>query len=134
MARSLTSVCGLALALALTGWTTACGGAGGSAVTETNTPQPTAIRLDSSAITVAVGASHPLVVTVTGAGGMVLTKAPVSWNTLNGTIASVSQSGVVHGVSAGMTQVTVVSGPTIALTIVRVVPTPSAARVSFAVR
>jgi Bacterial Ig-like domain (group 2) len=134
VARSLTSVCSLAFALALAGWTTACGGGGEPTVTETATPQPTAIRLDSSAITVAVGANHPLAVTVTGVGGIVLTKAPVSWNTLNGMIASVSQSGVVHGISAGTTQVTAVSGPTIAVTTVRVVPSPAAARISFAVR
>jgi uncharacterized protein YjdB len=89
------------------------------------TPQPAAIRLDSSAITMTVGADHRLVAIVTDASGAVINAAPVSWNSINPTVVSVSQDGVVHGVAVGTAQVTAVSGPHLTLATVAVVAAAS---------
>jgi uncharacterized protein YjdB len=101
------------------------GGSDTTAVKFVATPQPAAIRLDSSSITVTVGADHKLVATVTDASGAVINAAPVSWNSINPTVVSVSQDGVVHGVAVGTAQITAVSGPRLTLATVTVVAAAS---------
>jgi uncharacterized protein YjdB len=98
---------------------------GGPVVTTANpTPgPPAAIRIDPPAISIVVGADSQVTAVVTDASGSKLTGTFVSWNTTNGSIVSVSQTGIIHGVGLGTTPVTAVSGAHIALTKVTVVPT-----------
>jgi alpha-amylase len=103
----------------------ACRGDNGAAVLTTATPRPgppAAIRIDPPTLTIDVGADSQVTAIVTDASGTKLTGTFVSWNTTDGSIVSVSQTGIIRGVGPGTTPVTAVSGTHIALTKVTVAP------------
>lgn len=62
----------------------------------------TSVTLSPNTASVAVGTTRQLTVTIRDAAGNTLTSSrPITWNTSNGGIASVTQAGVVTGVAAG---------------------------------
>jgi len=89
---------------------------GGSATTPTITLRgPNSLVVTPAKDTVNPGASRPLSVQVLDRAGGDLGVMPVTWATVAGTIATVSQTGVVTGVAPGTTTVTatLVADPTI---------------------
>src|SRR4029078_8383549 len=57
-------------------------------------------------------ATAPLTVTLNASDGTVITGPPISYQSLNGAVATVTTAGVVSGVSAGTTTVVVTAGTT----------------------
>ena len=90
------------------------------------TAQVAAIRIAPSSINVTVGADSQLVAVVTDAAGTVLSGQDVRWNTMDGSVLSVSQTGVVHAISMGTAGVSAVTGTHLAMTTVTVIPAPPA--------
>ena len=99
----------------------ACGDS--STAAKPSTPQAAAIFLDSASLTLAVGADHQLIASVTDASGAPVSET-VSWNSTDASVVSVTQSGLVHGIAPGTATVTAVAGPHIALSKVTVVAAP----------
>jgi len=70
------------------------------------------VTVSPNPVSVAVGATAPLTVTLNASDGTVITGQPISYQSLNGAVATVTTAGVVSGVSAGTTTVVVTAGPT----------------------
>jgi Bacterial Ig-like domain (group 2) len=70
------------------------------------------ITVTPNPVSVAIGANVTLVVTLKASDGSVLTGRPISYQSLNTSLATVSTSGVVTGVSNGTTSVVVTAGTT----------------------
>src|SRR6185436_17445640 len=68
------------------------------------------IMVTPNPVSLAVGASVTLVVTLKASDGSVLTGRPISYQSLNTSLATVSSGGVVTGVSSGTTSVVVTAG------------------------
>ena len=68
------------------------------------------ITVTPNPVSLAVGASVTLVVTLKASDGSVLTGRPISYQSLNTSLATVSSGGVVTGVSSGTTSVVVTAG------------------------
>jgi len=84
------------------------GVSGAAGVTVTNLPVATVTLLPAS-LTVVVGATYPLQITLADANGAALTGRVVAWSTANSAVASVGSSGVVTGVAVGTTVITATS-------------------------
>ncbi|MFI5227898.1 MAG: Ig-like domain-containing protein [Gemmatimonadales bacterium] len=114
----LTLVC-LALAVG-------CGSKDAKLVSNPAPPQPAAIALDSSAVHLAIGGQYQFIAIVTSPHGGVLENAPVSWNSIDASIVTITQSGLVQGVRVGSAIITAASGPRIATATVTVAaPSPA---------
>lgn len=98
----------------------------------TNLPaQPASIALDSSIVHLTVGAQHQFVASVASTAGGPLENAAVSWNSVNASIVTITQTGLVRGVAPGSTTVTAAAGLHIATAAVVVSPAPPATRMPF---
>jgi uncharacterized protein YjdB len=92
--------------------------------------QPASIALDSSIVHLTVGGQHQFVASVTSTEGEPLQNAAVSWNSVNATIVTITQSGLVRAVAPGSTVVTAAAGLHIATASVVVNPAPPASRMA----
>ena len=70
------------------------------------------VTVTPNPVTVVVGATAPLTVTLKASDGSVITGPPISYQTLNSTVATVTSAGVVSGVSVGSTTIVVTAGTT----------------------
>jgi hypothetical protein len=70
------------------------------------------VTVTPNPVTVAVGATVTLAVTLKASDGTVITGRPISYQSLNTNFATVSSAGVVSGVAAGNTSVVVTAGTT----------------------
>jgi len=82
------------------------------------------ISVAPPSVSVTVGQTSQLTPTVKDANGAVIAGAPVSWNIDNGSIASVSSSGLVTGLSPGTATITATSGSAHATVSVTVASAP----------
>ena len=104
---------GLATALAVGSATITASNANGTQRWTFNvTKRIASVTVSPNPVSVAVGATAPLTITVKASDGTVITGQPVSYQSLSGTVATVSTAGVVSGVSAGSTTVAVTAGTT----------------------
>jgi uncharacterized protein YjdB len=110
----------------------ACGGHDEPKLITNSPAQPAAIALDSSIVHLTVGGQHQFVASVTSTTGGPLENAAVSWNSVNASIVTVTQTGLVRAVAPGSTTVTAVAGPHIATASVVVNPAPPTSRMALA--
>ncbi|HWH53017.1 MAG TPA: Ig-like domain-containing protein [Gemmatimonadaceae bacterium] len=110
----------------------ACGGHDEPKLISNPPAQAASIALDSSIVHLTVGGQHQFVASVTSTAGGPLENAAVSWNSVNASIITVTQTGLVHAVAPGSTTVTAVAGPHIAIASVVVNPAPPASRMALA--
>lgn len=91
---------------------------------DSTTLLPAAVRLSPPSVRIGVGEAQQLTAVVTDVTGAVMAGERVSWNTIDGSVASVTETGLVRGVAPGTTLVTAVDGRRIALDTVRVTAAP----------
>ena len=104
---------GLAAALAAGSATiTASNSNGTQRWTFTVTKRIASVTVSPNPVSVVAGATVPLTVTLKASDSTVITGRPISYQSLNGAVATVSTAGVVSGVSAGSTTVVVTAGTT----------------------
>jgi uncharacterized protein YjdB len=68
------------------------------------------VQVAPSSVSIAAGQGSTLTATVTDANGIVVTNRPVTWNTSDARVATVSQTGVVTGVAVGTATISATSG------------------------
>jgi uncharacterized repeat protein (TIGR02543 family) len=96
-------------------WTMALGGClwaglvGCEAKTVVEVVPVSEVAVSPSSVTLEVGATQQLGVTLKGSGGHALGGRTVSWSSSNGSVATVSQAGLVTGVGAGTATITATS-------------------------
>lgn len=73
-------------------------------------PEPTTVRIDPSPVVLKSGASEQLVTAVTDDLGLAMENPKVAWSSLDSSVATVSESGLVTGVRRGDTSVTATAG------------------------
>ena len=70
------------------------------------------VTVSPDPVNILVGATAQLVVTLKASDGTVITGRPISYQSLNASVATVSSSGLVSGISSGNTSVVVSAGTT----------------------
>ena len=104
---------GLAVAVAEGSATITGSNANGSQVWTFNaTRRIASVTVNPNPVSLLVGANVQLAVTLKAADGTILTGRPVSYQSSNNTVASVSSGGLVSGVNAGNTSIVVSAGTT----------------------
>jgi uncharacterized protein YjdB len=99
---------------------------GTSTVTITQVPVASVAISPPGAQTVFQGLTLQLAATLRDASGNILSGRPISWNTSNSSIATVSSSGMVTGVALGSVQITAESEGVASATSIAVQPRPVA--------
>ena len=99
---------------------------GTSTVTVTQVPVASVAISPPGAQTVFQGLTLQLAATLRDASGNILSGRPISWNTSNSSIATVSSSGMVTGVALGSVQITAESEGVASATSISVQPRPVA--------
>lgn len=87
-------------------------------------PPVASVTVQPSAASVQVGATTTLTATAKDASGTVVTTAPITWNSSNTSVATVSGSGVVTGRAVGTATISATSGGRTGNATVNVVPVP----------
>ena len=83
-------------------------------------PVPASVALNPSSVTLRVGVTEALRVTVRDAGGTVIGGTTMVWETSNAAVATVSSTGIVSAVGAGSATITVTTGTVSATALITV--------------